>query len=155
MRNIIVATDGSGGGSRAVDVAAELATALGGKLIILTVAGNLSGEETRELMRLEGSIGETLETRSMKILTAAELRAQRLGATNIQLQIGWGDAVETIIETAGREAADAIVLGRYGRRHLPGLPVGSVSQEVMCLAVCPVIVVPELAERSPDDASRS
>jgi len=68
----MVAPDCSGGGSRAVDVAAELATALGGKLIILTVAGNLSGEETRELMGIEGNIGEALETRSMEIVTASE-----------------------------------------------------------------------------------
>ena len=44
MRNIVVATDGSGDANRAVDVAAELTKAFGGKLFIVTVAGNLSGE---------------------------------------------------------------------------------------------------------------
>ena len=49
MRNIVVATDGSGDASRAVDVAAELTKAFGGKLFIVTVAGDLSGQEMREL----------------------------------------------------------------------------------------------------------
>ena len=96
----------------------------------MTVAGNLSGEETRELAL------------SMQILTAAEKRAQRLGVTDIQPQIGWGNAAQSIIEIAARETADAIVLGRRGRGRLTGLLLGSVSQKVASLASCTVIVVP-------------
>jgi nucleotide-binding universal stress UspA family protein len=152
MRNIMVATDGSGDANRAVDVAAELTKAFGGKLFIVTVAGNLSGEETRQLAGAEQNMGEVLETLSMQILTAAERRAQDLGVADTQLQIGWGDAAKSIIEIAAREVADAVVLGRRGRGRLAGLPLGSVSQKVVSLAPCTVIVVPELAERSPDDA---
>lgn len=142
MRHIFVATDGSEGADRAVDVAAELAKAFGGKLSIVTVAGNLSGEEMRELARAERNIGDALEALSMQILTAAEKRARRLGLTDIQLQIGWGDAARSIIEIADREAADAIVLGRRGQGRLAGLLLGSVSQKVASLAPCTVIVVP-------------
>jgi len=116
--------------------------ALRGKLFIVTVAGNLSGEETRQLARAEGNIGDALETLSMQILTAAENRARRLGLTDVQLQIGWGDAARSIIEIATREAVDAIVLGRHGRGRLAGLLLGSVSQKVASLAPCSVIVVP-------------
>jgi len=42
-----------------------------------------------------------------------------------------GDAAEAIIEAAGREKADAIVVGRRGRGRLAGLLLGSV--EVMTL----------------------
>ena len=93
-----------------------------------------------------------LETLSMQIVTAAEKRAQGLGVADIQLQIGWGDAAKSIIEIAAREVADAIVLGRRGRGRLAGLPLRSTSQKVVSLAPCTVIVVPALAERSPDDA---
>jgi len=144
MRHIMVATDGSEGADRAVDVAAKLAKAFGGKLFIVTVAGNLSGEETRQLARAEGNIGEVLEGLSMQILTAAESRARRLGVTDFQLQIGWGDAAQSIIESAARESADAIVLGRRGRGRLAGLLLGSVSQKVASLAPCIVIIVPQL-----------
>lgn len=142
MRDIMVATDGSDGADRAVDVAAELAMAFRGKLFIVTVAGNLSGEETRQLARAEANIGDALEALSMQILTTAEKRARRLGLTDVQLQIGWGDAARSIIEIATREAAYAIVLGRRGRGRLAGLLLGSVSQKVASLAPCSVIVVP-------------
>ena len=58
MRHIMVATDGSESADRAVDVAAELAKAFGGELLIVTVGGNVSGEEMRQLERAERNIGE-------------------------------------------------------------------------------------------------
>jgi len=57
MRHIMVATDGSEGADRAIDVAAELAKAFGGELLIVTVGGNVSGEELRQLERARGNIG--------------------------------------------------------------------------------------------------
>lgn len=47
-----------------------------------------------------------------------------------------------IIEAAERGNADAIVIGRRGRGRLAGLLLGSVSQKVVTLAPCPVVVVP-------------
>jgi nucleotide-binding universal stress UspA family protein len=152
MRNIIVATDGSEGANRAIDVAAELAKAFKGKLTIVTVGDKLSVEEIKELARIEKDVGAALESHSQQILTAAEKRARATGVSDIRLQIGWGDAASSIIRIAGHEAADAIVLGRRGRGRLTGLLLGSVSQKVASLAPCSVIIVPESAERSPDDA---
>ena len=60
------ATDGSEDANRAVDVAAELTKAFGGKLFIVTVAGDLSGEEMRELARAEQNFAEALEERSRR-----------------------------------------------------------------------------------------
>jgi nucleotide-binding universal stress UspA family protein len=88
----------------------------------------------------------------MQVLIASETCAQRFGITNIQLQISWGNPAKSIMEIAAREVADAIVLGRRGRGRLAGLPLGSVCQKIVSLALCSVIVVPELGERSPDDA---
>ncbi len=152
MRNIVVATDGSEGSTRAVEVAADLAKAFSGKLFIVTVVGDLSGNEIRELARAEQNIGGALEKRSMQILIAAEKRAQEIGVANIQLQLSWGDPAKSIMEIAAREAADVIVLGRRGRGRLAGLVLGTVSQKLVSLALCPVIVVPELGGRVPDDA---
>jgi len=52
------------------------------------------------------------------------------------------DPAEAIIEAARREHADAIIVGRRGRGQLAGLLLGSVSQKVVSLAPCTVIVVP-------------
>jgi nucleotide-binding universal stress UspA family protein len=143
MRQIMVATDGSGGADRAVDFAAELAKASRCGLSIVTIGGNLSGEELRQLAHTAGSsIGDALDSLSAQILAHARERIQHVGVSEIRVQTGWGDAATAIIEAAQREHADAIVVGRRGRGRLAGLLLGSVSQKLVSLATCPVIVVP-------------
>jgi nucleotide-binding universal stress UspA family protein len=142
MQHILVATDGSTGADRAVDVAGELAKAVGGKLSIVTIWGTLSAEEMKQLARAEGNIGDALEALSAQILMAAKDRARRLGASDVEVQTGWGDTAEQIIALAKHKNADTIVLGRRGRGRLAGLLLGSVSQKVASLAPCNVVVVP-------------
>jgi nucleotide-binding universal stress UspA family protein len=143
MRHIMVATDGSSGADRAVDVAAKLAKAVAGDLLIVTVAGNMSGEEERQLAHAAGSnIGDALEALTAQILRAAEVRARHLGVSQIELRTSWGDVAQSLIDIAARSSADMIVLGRRGRGQLAGLLLGSVSQKLVSLAPCPVIVVP-------------
>jgi nucleotide-binding universal stress UspA family protein len=142
MRRILVAADGSSGGDRAVDFAADLTKAVGGTLTIVTIGGNISDDELKNLTRAEGSVGDVLESLSAQVLLNAQQRVQRLGVSDIQTRTGWGDAAAGVLETAQREGADAIVMGRRGRGRLAGLLLGSVSQKVVSLAPCPVIVVP-------------
>jgi nucleotide-binding universal stress UspA family protein len=142
MRRIMVATDGSEGADRAVDVAARIAKATGDELSILHVGGTLSGEELRQLARTERDLGDALEGLSNQILARAKERAQRIGLSRVMTHAAWGDAAEAIIEAAQREHADAVVVGRRGRGRLAGLLLGSVSQKVASLAPCVVMVVP-------------
>jgi len=142
MQRILVATDGSRGGNRAVIAAAQLVKATGATLSVVTVGGNVSGAELRQLARAEGGAGEALELISNQVLVEAIKRARRLGISNIKAHVGWGDAAEVIIETARREKSDVIVVGRRGRGRLAGLLLGSVSQKIASLAPCIVMIVP-------------
>jgi nucleotide-binding universal stress UspA family protein len=142
MPDIIVATDGSPSADRAVDAAAELAKATGSGLIILTVGGNLSGEELRQLAGAEGDLSKELEMAANKILEAARKRALQKGLSNVTLRSGWGDPAENIIDTIQRENADLLVIGRRGHSRLSGLLLGSISQKMTSLAPCRVMVVP-------------
>ena len=142
MRKILVASDGSRGANRAVIAAAELAQATGAELCILTVGDNLSGLDLKKLARLEGSIGEALELLSNQVLNQARKRAVRVGATKITLRAGRGEPAEVIIQTARRENANLIVVGRRGRGRLAGLLLGSISQKIASLAPCMVMIVP-------------
>ena len=78
-------------------------------------------------------VGTVVETR--RVRSPIPFR-ERLG--------GALDPAEAIIEAARREHADAIIVGRRGRGRgqLAGLLLGSVSQKVVSLAPCTVIVVP-------------
>ena len=142
MRRIIVATDGSADANRAIDMAATLAKTSGADLIILTIGGNITGAQLRELADAAGDLSKTLEAAANKILDQARKRALRVGAHTVKLQTGWGDPAETIIDAVRRGKADMLVVGRRGRGRLSGLLLGSVSQKLASLAPCAVVVVP-------------
>ncbi len=141
MRHIIAATDGSPGANRALDLAVRMAKTGGCELTILTIGGTIPGAELRRIAAADGDLSETLVESANQILERARKRAQRLGMT-VKLQIEWGDPAETIIDTARRENADMLVVGRRGRGRLSAMLLGSVSQKLASLAPCPVLVVP-------------
>ena len=142
MRHIMVATDGSSGANRAIDVAAELAKAVAGDLLIATVADSQLAEEARQLARVEGNIGDVLEALTARTLKDAEARALHLGVSLILLRTGSGDVAQSLIAIAAGNSVEMIVLGRRGRGQLAGLLLGSVSQKLVSLAPCAVAVVP-------------
>jgi len=142
MKHLIVATDGSTGGNRALDLAVRLAKTGGCELTILTVGGEVSSTELRRLAEVDGDLSKTLTEDATQILERARKRAQRLGLPSVKLQTEWGEPAETIIDTVQREKPDILVIGRRGRSRLSGLLLGSVSQKLASLAPCAVLVVP-------------
>jgi len=142
MQRIIVATDGSSGANRAVDTAATLAKTSSADLVILTIGGNITGAELRELAGVSGDLSKTMEEAANKVLGQARKRALRIGVRTVKLQTGWGDPAETIIDAVRRGKADMLVVGRRGRGRLSGLLLGSVSQKLATLAPCVVVIVP-------------
>ena len=142
MQRIIVATDGSSGANRAVDTAATLAKTSSADLVILTIGGNITGAELRELAGVSGDLSKTMEAAANKVLGQARKRALRIGVRTVKLQTGWGDPAETIIDAVRRGKPDMLVVGRRGRGRLSGLLLGSVSQKLATLAPCVVVIVP-------------
>jgi universal stress protein A len=65
-----------------------------------------------------------------------------------------GEAVPTILWVAGQTHADVIVMGTHGRKGLGRLLMGSVAEQVVRKASCPVLTVkkPVPAARPPVDA---
>jgi len=145
MKNILVGTDASDGANRAIEVAAELAKHSGAALTIVTVAVPLrldEEEQVRQFTRIEGSSTEPTEVLAQQILTDAERRARRAGLISIKTKLLRGDPAEALINAIRNERADAIVVGRHGHGRLAGLLLGSVSQKLVSLAPCVVLVAP-------------
>ena len=94
MTSIMVATDGSAGASRAVEVAAELARTLACDLLIVTVADRLLGEEVRQLPQTGVSTGDVLEALTAQTLRTAEARAHQLGVQRVEVRTVWGDVTQ-------------------------------------------------------------
>ena len=72
----------------------------------------------------------------------AEEPARQFGVWRIEVRTGWGDVTQSLLDIAASNSAKMIVVGRRGRSQLAGLMLGSVSQKLVSLAPCPVVVVP-------------
>ncbi len=145
MQSIVLATDGSDSANRALDFAAQLAQSSGAALWITHVADDksLSSQEIRQFSRSERvSSGEIVDTLVNRMLAQARARAAAKGVRDIHLEPRLGDPAERIMELADEKHADAIVVGKRGTSTLRGLLLGSISQKLVSLAPCPVIVVP-------------
>ena len=143
ISRMLVATDGSSGGGRAVTAAAEMAKALDCDLLIVTLPENtLPPAKWSELARAEGGVAEGLELLETRILVEAKERAESIGVAKVRTSSGSGDVAEAIMDMARRERTDIIVVGRRGRGQLAGLLLGSVSQKLVSLAPSLVLVVP-------------
>jgi nucleotide-binding universal stress UspA family protein len=69
-------------------------------------------------------------------------RAKSIGVRRIKRQSEAGDAAAAILDAVRRNRADFLVVGRHGFGPLTGWLLGSVSQKIIGLAPCKVIVVP-------------
>ena len=143
MKELLVATDGSLGADRAIDFAARLAAATQAQLLILTVQGPAPDEVVAEMKEIEhvGS-SEVAELTARGLLVRAMERAKAAGARDVHTEVQTGDPAERILQVAARRKADAVVVGKRGRGPLAALLLGSVSQKLVSLAPCSVIVVP-------------
>lgn len=142
-RRFLACTDGSQGAERAVAVAAEMARAAGGDLLIMTVStDDLSDEDMRYVESLHIAEGDVLETISRQYLQRALTCAHDHGAKKVETVLAVGDPADKIVEAVSHNKIDAIVVGRRGRGRLEGLILGSVSQKLAAQAPCIAIIVP-------------
>ena len=138
-KHILVPTDFSEYADYALDYAIELAQALQARLTVLYVF---------HLSSL--ALGEAPPTVLDDTLTAMETKAQQqtqMALTRVQNSGLQGDSVivegipsQMIIETAESKDVDLIVIGTHGRTGLTHILMGSVAEEVVRLAPCPVLV---------------
>ena len=145
MKCILVATDGSESASRAVDSATQLAKRFDAILLIVNAVDHntLSTDEMNKFRQAEGiSLGDALAALSSRILTQAKDLAKTQNFASVQTESREGDAAQAVLEIVRERGADAIVVGRRGCSQLRGLLLGSISQKLVTLAPCPVVVVP-------------
>jgi len=133
-KHIVVPIDFSPGSLEALDRACELAGALGAVLHLVTALGPAG-----ELPLTQGVVEElSREHRHGLESLAVEHRGQAAFGPPI---VEAADPRDLILDAARRLEADLIVMGTHGRTGVGRLLLGSVAEDVVRAAPCPVLVV--------------
>lgn len=126
LTKVLVATDGSPESDRAVTLGLELASAVGGELIVEHV---LEFHGDPAAIPPEGYLQGIVE------------RMELPKRPHVRYLLEMGRPAETIVATAKREGVGLILVGARGRGRLAGALLGSVSHRVANAADTSVLVV--------------
>lgn len=141
FRRILVPHDLSAPAARALAVAAGVARATGGRLVVLHAIVPASGlaEYPGVEERVDAAAGDVIAAvrRHLAALVARTLGRRRPPA--VECRVVLGDPFQCIMEAA--RDADSIVLATHGRSGLPHLLIGSVAEKVVRHAPVPVLTV--------------
>jgi nucleotide-binding universal stress UspA family protein len=138
LTSILVPTDFSETSQVAVTYGAALARAFGARLTLMHVIPDGFGEEIIAAATLgmfqiaERSAGARLE----KLLTPQERRDLRL-----ECVVRTGHPEEEIVGHARTQGTDLIILATRGRSAMAHMLEGSVTEKLLRIAPCPVLIV--------------
>ena len=148
FRRILVATDGSFEAQRAERLAAGLAPAQDGRIMLVCVADTRWAAGTDRLEFYVHDVHEGLLRQAARTMTEAVGRVPP--GVLAEHQVREGEPAAEIVKAAREWRADLIVTGTRGRGRLRCLLLGSTTQGILHAAQCPVLaVVPERGEACP------
>jgi len=135
--NVLVPIDFSPGAERALDYACEFATKLGARVHLVNALGAMLPELSVALTdQMLSSMRDSNTAALNKLMEPRRARATFGPATVYD-----GDARDAILRAADAVHADLIVIGTHGRRGLSRVLLGSVAEDVLRRASCPVLAV--------------
>ena len=152
-RTILVATDGSEGAQRALQVAIDLAKASGDRLVLVAVWHELRADFGIPLYELIPSLIEVPRDWAAETLAADAAKASAAGL-EVETLRRYGHPAREICGVAREMRPRLIVIGSTGWGPIDGTLFGSVSKGVVNHAPCPVLVVPESAFRTQSNSAR-
>ena len=134
---LLLATDLADASASATDEAFDLAGRLGARLLVVSVIdpGSLKLPGGRFRARVD-QVRERREQLAQALVTRG-----REEGLDVSFLVWTGDPGDVIVEAAGAEHADMVLVGSHGRGPVGRLLLGSVSEFVVRNAPCPVLVV--------------
>jgi nucleotide-binding universal stress UspA family protein len=149
---ILVATDGSDDSDAAVDAALDLAHDTSGRLLVLAVVPEASGDASDE-----GEGGDPDAEPPPRDEDEEVIEANDLTNDVVDHAVEWGleatplvwegEPADAILAAAESEGADVIVIGSSGKTGVGRILLGSVSDDVIRRSTVPVMVVRAARER--------
>jgi nucleotide-binding universal stress UspA family protein len=144
--SIVCGLDGSADSQAALEVASGLATRLGSRLVLAHVA-HVAHIPYAAAYPLGGPAGPAaLMTERAEEVEEGERLLEEVavaaGLPDAARRVEVGEPAERLAEIAEREGADLIVVGSRGRGAFRAAFLGSVSNSLVGVARCPVLIVP-------------
>jgi nucleotide-binding universal stress UspA family protein len=138
FKKILVGNDGSEGAKKALRVAVDLAKCYGAELHSISV------EEA--LPHYAATVGEVLEAKAEKngYFTRVNQEAKEMAAkegVTLHTRVVAGHEVQAIVDYAGENHFDLMVIGFMGHSKIYDRVWGSTSQNITRLVPCTVMVV--------------
>lgn len=146
FKRILVAIDGSDQSVYAADLAAELAHEIDAQVVLVHVV-SIGGGFNPELARVRPDVREQYLAAGESMLSQVKERIAPLTQADLVLRDGY--AAEEIVAVATLFDIDLIVMGTHGRGRIGHAVLGSVANEVMRMATCPVLTVTHAFSRDP------
>lgn len=141
FRRILCPIDLSEASEAALRAAAVLAGQRGAALTLLHVDVVPGSAIPEALFPTPAALATDLSAPADRPVLELKALAERLGAPQVQAYRSVGTPAQEILAMARREAFDLIVMGTHGRKGLGHLLLGSVTEEVVRKAPCPVLTI--------------
>ena len=147
FQKLLVPLDGSAPAEKALDLALDMARCYGGEVTVLQVLEEALDVGAAAIARAASmATGSTDQAMGiMRQQAEAYLRdiAQARIDTGVRLLtvVMSGIAADTILRFAKEHGNDLIVMATHGRSGLSRLAFGSVTEDVLRRATCPVVVI--------------
>lgn len=141
MFKVLIAVDGSGPSSRAIDAVGRLArgsTRL--EITLLHVRGVVAFAEGELALDVEVD-SSAARSHQACVLNQASAQARQQGLHVHAVQAAAGIAAQEIARAASAAGVDTIVMGAHGRKCNSHYLLGSVAQKVLDVANVPVMLV--------------
>lgn len=150
-KQILLTHDGSELSTQAIQHAVEIAKAFNASILVLQVVDSVAkiisavniSALAFEAQEIYESIAQTEKDNAKKNLTKIRTLLEREGITKVTTSMREGDARDTIVETAKEKACDIIIMSTHGRSGIRRALLGSVAEDVLRHAPCPVLLVRE------------
>jgi nucleotide-binding universal stress UspA family protein len=141
--HVLIATDGSPNSIEAARKAGEILRPAD-HVTLVSVLTEVPGDDAGGFEGSVYSAGEQDQLWKQEMAEAGEeieRTAAALTSTNIDKRIEVGDVSGNVCRVAAELHVDVIVVGSHGRGALSRILLGSVSEQVVRHAPCPVLVV--------------
>jgi nucleotide-binding universal stress UspA family protein len=150
--SIVCGVDGSADSQRALEVAVQLADRLGTKLVVAHV-GELAHVPYAAAAPFGGMAGRMAVAEEIEVQEEAGNRlldqvARDADLTDVERRLEFGAPAEALAGLADEEEAELIVVGSRGRGAFKAAFLGSVSNSLVGIARCPVLIVPHGATKA-------